>query len=64
MLLSEWTSGRPFDQRVNNLRFGTGDFLDGSGVTLAGGTIAFNSSHDSLNGSTGQNLSFAGPRKK
>jgi Ca2+-binding RTX toxin-like protein len=62
MLLNEWTSGNPFDKRVNNLRFGTGDFLDGSGVILAEGTIMFNSGHDNLNGGTGQNLLF--PRKK
>jgi Ca2+-binding RTX toxin-like protein len=64
LLLSEWTSGRPFDERVNNLRFGTGDFLDGSGVILARGTNVFNSGHDNLNGGTGQSLIFAGPRKK
>ena len=64
MLLSEWTSGRPFDQRVNNLRFGTGDFLDGSGVILARGTTVFNSGQDNLDGGSGQNLIFAAPRKK
>jgi len=58
MLLNEWTSGRPFDTRVNNLRFGTGDFLDGSGVLLARGATVFNSGHDTLNGGSGQNLTF------
>lgn len=58
MLLNEWTSGRPFDERVNNLRFGTGDFLDGSGVLLAQGATVFNSGHDNLNGGSGQNLIF------
>jgi len=58
MLLNEWTSGRPFDQRVFNLRFGIGDFLDGSGMLLAQGTTAFHSGHDNLNGGTGQNLVF------
>lgn len=63
MLLSEWTSGRPFDERVMNLRLGTGDFLDGSGVLLARGTTVFNSGHDNLNGGTGQNLIFAATKK-
>jgi Ca2+-binding RTX toxin-like protein len=64
MLLSEWTSGRPFDERVNNLRCGTGDFLDGSGVILVWGATVFNAGHDSLNGGTGQNFILAIPRKK
>jgi len=63
MLLNEWTSGRPFDTRVNNLRFGTGDFLDGSGVLLARGATAFNSGHDTLNGGSGQNLLFPSKNK-
>jgi Ca2+-binding RTX toxin-like protein len=58
MLLNEWTSGRPFDTRVNNLRFGIGDFLDGSGVLLARGATVFNSGHDTLNGGSGENLLF------
>jgi hypothetical protein len=58
MLLNEWTSGRPFDTRVNNLRFGNGDFLDGSGVLLARGATVFNSGHDTLNGGSGQILKF------
>jgi len=62
MLLSEWTSGLPFDQRVIDLQFGTGNFLNGSGVLLARGVTVFNSGHDTLNGGLGQNLLF--PRKK
>ena len=49
----------PVSQRVNNLRFGAGDFLDGSGVILARGLTVFNSGHDNLNGGSGQNLNFA-----
>lgn len=64
MLLSEWTSGRPFDLRVTNLRFGIGDYLDGSGVLLARGATVFNSGQDNLDGGTGQNLIFAAPAKK
>ncbi len=62
-LLNEWTSGRPFDTRVNNLQFGIGDFLDGSGVLLARGASVFNSGHDNLNGGSGDNLLFPSKNK-
>src|SRR5262249_2426749 len=64
MILSEWTSGLPFDQRVNDLRFGTGNFLDGSGVILAQGINVFNAGHDNLNGGSAQNLLTPAPRKE
>jgi Ca2+-binding RTX toxin-like protein len=62
MLLNEWTSGLPYAVRVTDLQFGTGDFLDGSGVLLLRGATVFNSGNDSLDGGLGQNLLF--PSKK
>jgi len=57
-LLSEWTSGRTFDERMNNLQHGTGTLLQGTGHMLAQGTTVFNSGHDNLDGGSGQNLIF------
>jgi hypothetical protein len=44
--------------RVANLQFGTGDFLDGSGVLLLRGATVYISGNDSLDGGLGQNLLF------
>jgi Ca2+-binding RTX toxin-like protein len=58
-LLSEWTSTRTFDERVNNLTLGTGDILQGTGLMLVRGTTVFDSGHDHLAGGSGQNLLFS-----
>ncbi len=63
MLLNEWTSGQPFSVRVNNLQFGTGDYLDGSGVSLSRGATVFISGNDILDGGLGQNLIFPSKKK-
>ncbi|HMC12232.1 MAG TPA: hypothetical protein VKH44_13115, partial [Pirellulaceae bacterium] len=63
-LMDEWTSTRSFDERASNLRLGTGDVLQGTGLTLARGTTVFDLGHDKLTGGSGQNLLFTNTGEK
>jgi Ca2+-binding RTX toxin-like protein len=58
-LLNEWNLSGKYDNRLKNLREGTGQFLDGTGVHLWKGTTVFNdTSADRLSGGNGRDWFF------
>jgi hypothetical protein len=63
-LLEEWNSGRLYDERVANLRNGSGPILAGSGLSLRKGTTVFDDSDiDQLTGSPGSDWFLFDPSK-
>ena len=59
----EWTSDRPYDSRVENLRAGSGNVLKDSGVMLkasgSGKTVFDDNAQDELKGGSGRDWYFA-----
>ena len=58
LLLAEWTSSRVYDERVDNLRSGSGPILSLSGVKLSASgptrTVFDDQAKDNLKGSRGR----------
>jgi hypothetical protein len=59
MLLSEWSSDRSFDDRVENLAEGIEDILEGTGLSLDEGSTVLTAGRDKLDGGGGQDLIFS-----
>ena len=63
LIVAEWSSGRDYTERVNNLRAGTGQVLNGMGVKLkasgSGRTVFDDDSKDTLQGDGGRDWFFA-----
>jgi hypothetical protein len=63
LIAREWTSASDDGSRVGNLRAGTGQFLDGSGIGLKasgpGKSVFDDDVQDSLNGGSGRDWFFA-----
>jgi hypothetical protein len=63
-LQDEWNSSRSYDQRIANIRAGSGPILGGSGISLSKGTTVFDdSSFDQLTGSAGSDWFFFDPTR-